>query len=194
MLPAHVFLYVGRQIVTGNTYGIVADNAAQRNHCNLGRPAAYVYNHIPFGGFDVNSNADGSGHWLKNEVNIASIGVLCRVADGAKLYFCRARGDANDHAQRVREEMTTRVYHLNQPAHHLLAGREVGNNTVAQRSDGAYIVMRLLIHHLGLLANGNHLAGVTVEGYNRRLVNNYLVIADDNSVGGSQVHCYFLNE
>jgi hypothetical protein len=49
------------------------------------------------------------------------------------------------------------MYHLDEAAHHLLAGVEVGNHTFAQRAHGADIVVCLFIHHLGLFAHGNHL-------------------------------------
>ena len=54
--------------------------------------------------------------------------------------------------------------------------------------------MRLLIHHLSLLAHGNHLVGAAVEGYYGGLVNHYLVITDDNGVGRSKVHGNLLDE
>ena len=91
--------------------------------------------------------------------------MLGRVAYGTQLYFGRTRGYTNHHAQRRREQTVTSVHHLDQSAHHLLAGREVGNHTVSQRTYGTYIVMCLLIHHLGLLAHGYHLVGVAIQRY-----------------------------
>ena len=84
--------------------------------------------------------------------------------------------------------------HLDETAHHLLTSSEVGNNAIAQRTDGAYVVVRLLIHHLRLCTNGNHLVGAAVESNNRRLVHHNFVIADDDGVGGAKVHCYLLYE
>ena len=84
--------------------------------------------------------------------------------------------------------------HLDKAAHHLFAGREVGNYTVAKRTDGANVVVRLLIHHLSLVSYSDHLVCATVKSNNRWLVDHDLVIADDDGVGSSQVHRNFLNE
>ncbi len=84
--------------------------------------------------------------------------------------------------------------HLDQATHHLLASREVGNDSIAQGANGADIVVCLLIHHLGFLAHGNHLVGAAVQSHNRRLVNNNLIITDDDGVGGAEIHCNLLNK
>ena len=86
------------------------------------------------------------------------------------------------------------MHHLDESAHHLLTGREVGNHTVAQGTDGADIVVRFLIHHLGLLANGNHLVGAAVKSYYRGFVHHNLVITDNNGVGRTQVHGNLLDK
>ena len=90
--------------------------------------------------------------------------------------------------------MTTRVYHLDKTAHHLLASGEVSDHTVAKRADSADIVVSLLIHALCSVAHCYHLIGATVKSYDRRFVHHNLVIADDNGVGSAKVHCYFLYE
>ena len=84
--------------------------------------------------------------------------------------------------------------HLDQSAHHLLAGGEVGDNAVAQRTDGTDIGMFLLVHHLGIASHGNHLVRAAVQSYHRRLVNDDLVITDDNRVRRSQVHSNLLDK
>ena len=84
--------------------------------------------------------------------------------------------------------------HLNQSAHHLLAGGEVGYHPVAQRTDCTDARILFLIHHLGLIAHGNHLVGATVEGHYRGLIDNNLIITDNDGVGGTQIHCNTLNK
>ena len=84
------------------------------------------------------------------------------------------------------------MYHLYQSSHHLFAGREVGYDSVAQRSDSAYVCVLFFIHHLGLLAHGDHLVCSPVESHDRRLVNHNLIIRDDDGIGCTEVHCYFL--
>ena len=48
-----------------------------------------------------------------------------------------ARRDTHHDAQRRREPMVLRAYHLDKSADHQLGGVEVGDNAVAQRADGA---------------------------------------------------------
>ena len=84
--------------------------------------------------------------------------------------------------------------HLDKTAHHLLTSREVGNHAVAQWANGTYVVVGLFIHHLGFLADRDHLASTAVKGDDRRLIDHDLVIADDDGVGSAQVHRYLLNE
>ena len=194
VLARHVLLDVGRQVVAGRADGVVGHDTAQRDNGNLGAAAADIDNHVPLRGLYVDAHADGGCHRFENQVNITAVGMLGRVAHGTQLHFRRATGHADDHAQRGREEPRPRVNHLDKSAHHLLASREVGYHTVAQRAHGTYVVVCLLIHHLGLRTHGNHLVGMPVESYYRRLVNHNLVITDNNGVGRSQVHGYFLDE
>ena len=84
--------------------------------------------------------------------------------------------------------------HLDKSTHHLLAGSKVGDNAITQRTDCTDVVMSLLVHHLCLLAYGNHLVGAAVEGNNRRFVHYDLIITDNDGIGGTQVHCDFLNK
>ena len=84
--------------------------------------------------------------------------------------------------------------HLNKTTHHLLACREVGNHTITQRANGTNVLVSLLIHHLRLITNCNHLVGTAIQSNNRWLVNHNLIIANDNGIGGTKVHCYFLYE
>ena len=120
--------------------------------------------------------------------------MLGRVAHRTQLHFRRARGHANHHTQRGREQAMAGMHHPDESAHHLLTGREVGYHTIPQRAHGANIIMCLFIHHLGSLAHGNHLVRMAVQSYYRRLVDNNLVITDNDCVGRSKIHCNFLHK
>ena len=117
-----------------------------------------------------------------------------RVTNGTQLHLGRTRRHADHHPQRGREQAAAGMHHLDQAAHHLLTGREVGNHTVAQRTDGTDVIMRLLIHHLRLVTNGNHLVGTAIQSHHRRLVDHDLIIADNDRVSRSKVHGYLLNK
>ena len=120
--------------------------------------------------------------------------MLSRVAYSTQLNLGRTRRHTYHHSQRGREQATTGVYHLDQSAHHLLTGREVGDHTVAQRTDSTNVLMCLLIHHLRLVTDGNHLVGTAIQSHDRRLIDHDLVIADDDRVGRSQVHGNLLHK
>ena len=88
--------------------------------------------------------------------------MLGRVANSSQFNLGAARWHTDNHSQGRREEAAARMYHLDKSAHHLLASSKVGYHAIAQWSDGAYVVVCLLIHHLGLLANSNHLVCAAV--------------------------------
>lgn len=194
VLATHVLLDIGRKVVTSNTDGVVAHNAAERDHSDLGRATAYVNNHVAFRCFHVDTNADSGCHWLEDQVDIASVGMLSRVADSTKLHFCGTGRYADDHAQRRREQTGACVYHLDQATHHLLTSCEVSDHAVTEWADRAYVVVCFFVHHLSLLTDGDHLVSATVKSHYRWLVNNNLIITDDNGVGSAKVHGDFLNE
>ena len=74
--------------------------------------------------------------------------MLSRVTDGTELHFGRTRGDTDDHTECGGEKMTAGAHHLDESAHHQLAGVEVGDDTVAQRAYHMYLVVGLLVHEL----------------------------------------------
>ena len=90
VLAAHVFLYVGGEVVTGNTDGVVAYDTSERDDCNLGRTTTDIHNHIALGSLNINTNTDSSSHWFEDKINVTSIGMLGRVANGTQLHLGRA--------------------------------------------------------------------------------------------------------
>ena len=72
------------------------------------------------------------------------------------------------------------VHHSDKAANHLLGSIEVGNHTIAQRADGFDVLVSFAVHHTRLLANGNHLLRIGVNGHNRRLVNHNLIVVDND--------------
>jgi hypothetical protein len=94
--------------------------------------------------------------------------VLGGVADGADLHFRGAAGNAHDQLQvRGEKAAVTGVDLADETADHHLGGVEVRDHAVAERTDGADAGIRLLVHQLGLLAEGDALVGCIVDGDNR---------------------------
>ena len=194
MLTAHILLNVCREVVASHADGVVAHNATQRDDSNLRASATNIDDHVALRSLYVNTNAQCGSHGFEYQIDVASVGMLCRVANRAELHLGAARRHTNHHAQRRREDTAARVDHLDKATDHLLASREVGDHAIAERADRADVGMLLLVHHLRLATDGNHLAAPSVQGHNGRLVHRDLIIADNDGVGRSQVHCYLLDK
>ena len=138
--------------------------ATERYYGDFGRAAAYVDNHVAFGGLYVEADAEGCGHRLVNHVDVATVGMFRRVAHGAYFDFRRARGYAHDHAQRRREPVVLGAGLLDEAAYHQLGGVEVGDDALAQGAHGAYAGVPFALHQVGFLAYGDELVGAVVEG------------------------------
>ena len=74
--PAHVVLDVLGEVVAGDGYALVGADAAQRDYGNLGGAAAYVHNHVAFGGKNVDSYTQSGSHRLVYHIDVAAAGVL----------------------------------------------------------------------------------------------------------------------
>ena len=192
MLTAHVLLNVSCQHIACNTQTLVGNNTTQADYGNLCATSTYVDNHIALRCQHVQANTYGSCHRLVNQVNLTTTGMLRAVSNGTQLNLGTTAGNTDYHSHARREQTITRVNHLNQAAHHLLTGIEVGNHTVTQRADGLDFGVRLLVHHFCLIAYGNHTLAAAIQGNNAGLVNHNPAITDNDGVSGTQVHRKFL--
>ena len=118
--------------------------------------------------------------------------MLGRVAHSTQLYFSWPTRHAYHHTQWRWEESLTWVNFLYQAAHHLLTRIEVGNDTITQRADDAYLIIRLFVHALGLFTHSHHFFAMRVERYDWRLIHRYFAISDNNGVGRAEVDSQFL--
>ena len=75
------------------------------------------------------------------------------------------RRHSDNHTERRREQMTTGIHLFDKSTHHLFTSIEISNYTVTERTDGTYIFVSFLMHHLCLLTHGNHLISTTVQSY-----------------------------
>ena len=82
------------------------------------------------------------------------------------------------------------MHHLDKSSHHLFTGAHVGDYAVAQGSDGFYVGVCLLIHHLGLLAYCYHALCPAVEGHHTGLVHHYLSVAYDDGINTNKKDIY----
>ena len=107
------------------------DDAAERDHGDLGRAAADVDDHVPGRLADRQAGADRGRHRLLDQVGLARAGGERRVLDGALLDPVTPGGNADDHA-RVGKAML--VHLLDEVPQHLLGDVEVGDDAVLERA------------------------------------------------------------
>ena len=124
---------------------------------------------------------------------VTAAGVLRGVADGADLDFRRTGRDADDDLEVRREEALVLGIDLaDKAADHHFGRLEVGDDPVPERADGLDAGVGPFVHQLGLLADGDALVGMVVDGDDRRLVEGDLVILEDDGVRRAQVDGQFL--
>ena len=75
---------------------------------------------------------------------------------------------------------------------HCFGDFEVSDNAVFERPDGLDKLVGLLMHLHGSGANGNGLPGARIDRDDRRLINDYVSILDDQRVGCPQIYGNFL--
>ena len=174
------------ELVAGDPHRLRGDDAAERDHGDLGGAAADVDDHVARRLVDRQVGADRRGHRLLDDVHrLAGAGVLGGVLHGALLDAGDARRHADDHARLV---PLAGVHPLDEVAEHLLADLEVGDDAVLQGPDGLDVVGRAAHHPLGLEADGDGLAVVDVDRHDRRLVEDDALATDvDQRVGGAEV-------
>ena len=115
------------------------------------------------------------------------------VADGPDFDFGGTGRDAHDELEvRGEEAAVAGVDLADEAADHHFCRIEVGDHSVAERTDGLDARIGLFVHEFGLLAEGNALARAIVDGHDGRLVQHDLVILENDGVGGAEVDGQFL--
>ena len=99
VLTAHVLLDFSGEVVTGCADRVVGNDTTERNNGNLGRTTTYINYHIAFRCLHIDTDTDSGSHRLKNQINVATVGMLGRVTNGTELHLGRARRNTNHHAE-----------------------------------------------------------------------------------------------
>src|SRR5918997_830721 len=129
-------------VVAGDPYGGLGDDAAERDHGHLARPAADVHDHGPL-----------------------------RLLDGPKLDPRNARrhADYDARADEGAEDPALSLDLADKVGEHLLGHIEVGDDAVLKRPERDDVPRGPPEHALGAGAHGDHLVGLAVYGDDRRL-------------------------
>ena len=167
MLAAHVGLDRGVDVEAADAHGLEGDDAAEADDRRLAGAAADVDDHVADRFVDRQVGADGCGHRLLDQLRVGGAGPAGGVGDGAALDLGDRRRHADDH---LRPGEAADADALQQQADHPLGDLEVGDRAAAQRTHGDDVAGRAADHLPRLATGGQHLAGLAVEGDDRRLV------------------------
>ena len=167
VLATHVGLDGGVDVEAADAHGLERDDAAEADDRGLAGAAADVDDHVADRLVDRQVGTDGRGHRLLDELRIGRAGAAGRVGDGAALDLGDGRRHADDD---LRPGEPADADALQQQADHALGDLEVGDGAAAQRPHGDDVAGRAADHLPRLAAGGQHLAGLPVEGDDRRLV------------------------
>ncbi len=164
------------------------DDAAKRQHGDFGGAAADIDDHRAGRLVDGQAGADRGRHRLLDQVHAARAGRQRGFLNGAALDGRRAGRHANDDL-RIGEGAA--VMHLaDELLDHFLGDFEIGDDAVAHRADGLHVARRAAQHHLGFVADREHLllAAFVDDGDDRRLIQNDAAALDVNQrVRGPEV-------
>ena len=193
MLLAQVVLDIGREDVTRHPDGILLDDAAQGDDGDFRGAASDVHHHVAFRGFHVQADTEGGGHGFVDQVDVAAAGVLRRVAHSPDFHFRRAGRNAHHQLEVGGEQAAvTGVHLLDEAADHHFRRVEVGDNAVTERTHCLDAGIRFFVHQFSLLAQGDALPCLVVDGNDRRLVQGNLVILENDGIGSAQVDSQLL--
>ena len=180
-------------LVAGHAQRVGVDDAAERDHADLGGTAADVEHHRAGRLENGQLGADGGGHRLLDQVNLARAGAHGRFADGAAFHLGRAAGHADDDARRRLQEAGF-VHLADEILEHLAGDGEVGDYAVLHGPDRLDRAGRAPEHLLGLGADRQDGAAVArtvfvANGHHRGFIQDDTPIAHvDQGVGGTEVN------
>src|SRR4051812_21489941 len=87
MLTAHIIPDVIRKTITGNTNGLIANNASKSNDGNFTRTASDIDDHVSHRLLDIYSYTYRSCHRLVNQINFLRTCMFSGISDGSFLNF-----------------------------------------------------------------------------------------------------------
>jgi hypothetical protein len=162
------------------------NNAAERDDGDIGSPAADIDHHVARGLGNRQPGADGRHHGLLDQIDLAGLGAVGRILDGALFHLRNLAGHA-DHNPRVHQHLAV-VRLLNEVVEHLFRDFEVGDHAILHRLDGHDVAGRAPQHLLGLFAHGFHFARILVDRHNRGFVDHDALAGRvDQGVGGAKI-------
>ena len=140
---------------------------------------------LPEGLVDGQAGADGGGHGLGDQLGVGGAGLAGRLLDRPPLDLGDGRRHAEQHPWPLEPGQPGP---LEQEPDHALGDLEVGDGALAQGAHGLDVAGRAPDHLPGLVAHGQHVVGLDVEGDHGRLVEDDApALGVDEGVGRAQV-------
>ena len=169
VLAAHIFDDGIVKLIAGHLDGSAFHHAAQRNDRHIGGTAADVHNHIAVGLGNLNAGADGRSHRLLDEIDLPGTGLGAGVDDGTLFHLGDDGRHTDDH---IGLEQTEAQHLMDEFLNHFLRHFIIGDDAVPQGTHSNDVARCTAQHFLGILTDGQDLAGGLVHRYNRRLAQN----------------------
>ena len=118
-----------------------------------------------------------------------------RVPDGPYFYLGTSGRNAHHELEARGEECPfLAVDLLDESADHHLGCIEVSYDPVFQRADRLDPGMLVLVHQFGLVPECDAFPRIALDSYDARLVQHYLVILENDGVGGPEIHRKLLSQ
>ena len=185
VLVTDVVLDGGVHVEATTADGVRGDDPTKGDDRGLGRSSPDVDHHVADRLVDVESGADGGGHRLLDEMRGGGAGTPGRLFHRTPLDRGDGRGDTDQDPRAVEPVDTSSP--KEQPDHPL-GDLEVGDRTLAERTDRHDVTGGTADHLPRLVADGEHFVRPRVERDDRRLVqDDALSSCVDEGVGRPEV-------
>ena len=167
VLPPHVRLDRGVDVERPDAHRFERDDAAERDHRDLGGAAADVDDHVAHRLVDRQPGADRGRHRLLDQVGLRGAGPARGFEHRALLDVRDRRRHADEHARAIQP---VDAGPLEQQPDHALRDLEVGDRAAAQRPHRDDVAGRAADHLPRLLPHREHVLRAAVERDDGRLV------------------------
>ena len=182
----HVCRDRGVKLVPAHPQAAAEDDAGEGDDCDFASPAADIHDHIARRFMHRQTDANGRGHRLFDQVHLTRAGVGGRILHSPFFNFRDARRHGHDDTWR---NQFTVMNLLDEMPQHGLGDFEVGDHAVFHRADSHDVAGRAAQHPFGFVADGEHVGRARLDGHHRRFAQDDSTIPHiDEAIGSAQIY------